>query len=74
MATTYGVSDSWINLSKENSRAGLISSNLNFAVDVNRTLSYSGTTLNDLQGTRVGTLTNGPTFNDINNIKYLSFD
>lgn len=74
MATTYGVSDSWINLSKTNAQAGLISSNLNFAVDLNRTLSYSGTTLNDLQGTRVGTLLNGPTFNDINNIKYLSFD
>jgi hypothetical protein len=51
-----------------------ISSNLNFAVDLNRTLSYSGTTLNDLQGTRVGTLLNGPTFDNVNNIKYLSFD
>ena len=74
MSINYGVADSLINSSKENSRAGLISANLDFAVDLNRTLSYSGTTLNDLQGTRVGTLLNGPTFDNVNNIKYLSFD
>ena len=74
MSTTYGVADSLIISSKANSRAGLISANLDFAVDLNRTLSYSGTTLNDLQGTRVGTLINGPTFDNVNNIKYLSFD
>lgn len=74
MSINYGISNTWIDLSKENSRAGLISANLDFAVDLNRTLSYSGTTLNDLQGTRVGTLLNGPTFDNVNNIKYLSFD
>ena len=74
MSINYGVSDSLIISSKANSRAGLISANLDFAVDLNRTLSYSGTTLNDLQGTRVGTLLNGPTFDNVNNIKYLSFD
>lgn len=74
MSINYGISNTWIDESKENSRAGLISANLDFAVDLNRTLSYSGTTLNDLQGTRVGTLLNGPTFDNVNNIKYLSFD
>ena len=76
MATTYGVSDSWINLSKENARAGLISSNLNYAVDVNRSLSYpgNGTTLSDLQGTVSGTFTNGPVFSSSNGVKFIKFD
>lgn len=74
MASIYGITTEWINLSKENSRSGLIASGLDFAVDLNRTQSYSGTTLNDLQGSRTGTLLNGTTFNVRDNIKYLSFD
>jgi hypothetical protein len=74
MAISFGTDPSWMDTSKANSRSGLISANLDFAVDVNRTLSYSGTTLNDLQGSRVGTLLNGPVVNIENNIKYITFD
>lgn len=74
MAINYGTSDSWVNLSKTNSQTGLILPNLNFAVDLNKTLSFSGTTLNDLQGSRTGNLLNGPVFNTQSNVKYLSFD
>jgi len=74
MSINYGTSTAWVDSSKVNSQAGLIASNLNFAVDVNRPLSYSGTTLNDLQGTRVGTLLNGVAFNTQADVKYLSFN
>jgi hypothetical protein len=74
MAINYGISSTWVDLSKVNSQAGLITTNLNFATDVNRPLSYSGTTLNDLQGSRVGTLQNGISMNSQNDIKYLSFN
>ena len=74
MSINYGTSTAWVNSSKVNSQAGLIASNLNFAVDVNRPLSYAGTTLNDLQGSRVGTLLNGVAFDTQADVKYLSFD
>jgi hypothetical protein len=76
MSTTYGVSDSWVNLSKANSQAGLIASQLNYAVDFNRTISYPGfgATVNDLQGNIVGTFTNGPAFDSSDNVKFLKFD
>jgi len=76
MSTTYGISDSWVNLSKVNSQAGLIASQLHYAVDFNRTLSYpgSGITLNDLQGSIVGTFNNGPAFNSSGNVKFLELD
>jgi len=74
MSINYGTATAWVNSSKVNSQAGLIASNLNFAVDVNRPLSYAGTTLNDLQGSRVGTLLNGVAFDTQADVKYLSFD
>lgn len=74
MAINYGTSNTWIDSSKQNSRAGLLAPSLDFAVDFNRILSFSGTTLNDLQGSRVGTLINGPVFVSSDRIKYLSFD
>lgn len=74
MAANYGISNTWVDSSKENSRTGLLAPSLDFAVDFNRALSFSGTTLNDLQGSRVGTLINGPVFNTQSTVKYLSFN
>ena len=76
MAIHYGVSDSWVNLSKINSQAGLITPQLQYAVDFNRTLSYPGfgSTLNDLQGNIVGTFNNSPVFNSDGTVKFLTFN
>lgn len=65
MATLYGVSTSWIDSSLANSRNGLITSDLLYAMDVSRFLCYNYKTgINDLAGSTVtGTLTNGPVYN-----------
>ncbi len=76
MATIYGISDTFIDSSKVNSRTGLIASQLTYAVDFNRKLSYpdGGITLSDLQGSIAGTLNNGPVPNSSNGVKFLTFD
>lgn len=77
MASTYGVSENWINSSRENSLTGLIRSNLTYAFDFARKQTYpgSGSVVYDLAGSDgvYGTLTNGPSFNS-NNLGSISFD
>jgi hypothetical protein len=76
MSVVYGTSESWRDLSKANARNDLIGSQLTYAIDFNKKLSYpgSGSTVSDLQGTISGTFTNGPIFNNSYGVKYLTFD
>ena len=76
MGVFAGPTESWIDLSPQNSLNGLVTDGLVLALDAGRTLSYpgSGTTWSDLSGNgNNGTLVNGVGYNSGNGGS-LSFD
>jgi hypothetical protein len=76
MGVYGGPTESWIDLSPQNSLNGLVTNGLVLALDAGRTLSYpgSGTTWSDLSGLgNNGTLVNGVGYSG-DNLGSLSFD
>ena len=77
MSTNYGADENWLNISKANSLNGLITSNLTYAIDFARPLSFtsSSNTVNDLAGSNVvATFVDRPIFNPEQPYEGLLFD
>jgi hypothetical protein len=75
MGLNHGVSTNWANQSRQNSLVGLIPTNLTYAIDFARPLSFTSgsSTAYDLQGNVNSTLNNGPIFRS-DHLGYMSFD